>query len=138
MIKNKILGFTEEIDQCGCCGKGNLKGTYAIEDVETGDTNYFGSVCAFKHFNLTKRDLTTGVKAAELANISIAKIEYQATPEYVAYTTQMNDRETPLENANAEQWQAITGESIRLGAIAREVKATICKKYNITKTYMVG
>lgn len=45
-IEKKILGFTDEITTCDCCGKVDLKGTYAI-DFE-GDISYYGSVCAFK------------------------------------------------------------------------------------------
>lgn len=45
-IEKKILGYTDEITTCDCCGKVDLKGTYAI-DFE-GDIAYYGSVCAFK------------------------------------------------------------------------------------------
>lgn len=45
-LEVKLLGFTEEITDCACCGKSDLKGTYAIDI--NGDLTYFGSVCAFK------------------------------------------------------------------------------------------
>jgi hypothetical protein len=43
----KIIGYTDTVTECDCCGKTELKGTYCIllEDVEL----YYGSVCAFKH-----------------------------------------------------------------------------------------
>lgn len=41
-----ILGFTDEITECDCCGKHDLKGTYAVS--LNGTISYFGSVCAFK------------------------------------------------------------------------------------------
>lgn len=43
----RLLGFTEEITQCGCCGKSELKGTYAFET--TSGIQYYGSICAKKH-----------------------------------------------------------------------------------------
>ena len=43
----RLLGFTEEITQCGCCGKSELKGTYAF-DTSSG-IQYYGSTCAKKH-----------------------------------------------------------------------------------------
>lgn len=136
-MRNKILGFVEEINVCGCCGKGNLKGTYAIQDAETGDINYFGSVCAFKNFNLNSKELKAGVKAAELENIKAAKKEYMETPEYLEHRQQMIDREPFLVNCDDETWFRITRESVRLGRIADMVKQEICKKYNVKKTYMV-
>jgi len=45
-IIKKILGYTEDVTICDCCGKSDLKGTYAIEF--NGEIGYFGSVCAFK------------------------------------------------------------------------------------------
>lgn len=46
VLEVRLLGFTEEITNCACCGKSDLKGTYAIDI--NGDLTYFGSVCAFK------------------------------------------------------------------------------------------
>lgn len=45
-LEVRLLGFTEEITECACCGKSDLKGTYALDI--NGDLTYFGSVCAFK------------------------------------------------------------------------------------------
>lgn len=45
-IEKRILGFTDEITVCDCCGKADLKGTYVV-DFE-GTIAYYGSVCAFK------------------------------------------------------------------------------------------
>lgn len=45
-IVKTILGYTDEITTCDCCGKADLKGTYAIDF--NGDISYYGSVCAFK------------------------------------------------------------------------------------------
>lgn len=40
----KVLGFNDEITTCDCCGKRNLRGTFAIE-TDGGDTLFYGSVC---------------------------------------------------------------------------------------------
>lgn len=141
-IKNKILGFTESITTCDCCGKAELKGTYAIQNAETGDINYYGSVCAFKVYNLTTKVLKEGVKAAELEAIKAAKAEYIATPEYVEYTQHMIDREPLLELANRtnndDEHFRITRISIELGNKAREVKARIAAKHGIKYTHKIG
>ena len=46
-----IIGYTDQINECDCCGKTELKGTYCV-DVD-GLEFYFGSVCAFKSHRLT-------------------------------------------------------------------------------------
>lgn len=40
----KVLGFTDEITTCDCCGKRNLKGSFAIE-TNAGEIVHYGSVC---------------------------------------------------------------------------------------------
>lgn len=50
-----VLGFTDEITTCACCGKSNLKGTYAVE--VDGMLTYFGSTCAFKKHGVSKPEM---------------------------------------------------------------------------------
>lgn len=50
----KILGFTDEITECDCCGKADLKGTYAVSLNDF--ISYFGSVCAFKVHAISYED----------------------------------------------------------------------------------
>lgn len=60
----QILGFTEEVTECGCCGKTNLKGTYAVEFDSNGIT-YYGSKCIEKIYGVSKSYLE---RAASKAN----------------------------------------------------------------------
>jgi hypothetical protein len=48
---NKIIGFTDSVNECDCCGKTQLKGTYCLEI--NGVELYYGSVCAFNSHGLT-------------------------------------------------------------------------------------
>lgn len=52
----KIYGFTDSKTTCECCGKENLKGTYAIS-IDGGEILHFGSTCAFKKFGITEKEL---------------------------------------------------------------------------------
>lgn len=57
----RILGITEEINACQCCGKTNLQKTVAIENLETGEIGYFGTSCAMqpaKCFGFEKREMS--------------------------------------------------------------------------------
>ena len=57
MKTNKnFLGYSDEITVCGCCGKTNLKGTYAIE-IEGLGLVFYGSSCVQKTFDLSARNL---------------------------------------------------------------------------------
>lgn len=42
----EIIGFTDKINECECCGKNELKGTYCVNI--NGEDFYFGSTCVKK------------------------------------------------------------------------------------------
>ena len=48
----KIIGYTDSINECDCCGRVDLKGTYCVE--LDGEELYFGSICAFKVHGITE------------------------------------------------------------------------------------
>lgn len=48
----KIIGYTDQINECECCGKSKLKGTFCLEI--DGVERYYGSTCAFKKHITTK------------------------------------------------------------------------------------
>jgi hypothetical protein len=79
------LGFTEEVTSCDCCGKIDLKGTYAIENMETGDIMYFGCVCAANKMNWSKKEYVTKYKAEEKQHNDAAQAEYRRSDEMTAY-----------------------------------------------------
>lgn len=43
----KILGATNDVTVCNCCGRENLKKTVVLDDYE-GNVKYFGETCAAK------------------------------------------------------------------------------------------
>jgi len=77
-----IIGYTDSITECECCGKVDLKGTYCL-DID-GEEFYYGSVCAFKNHGLTtdeqkemKATFTKAKKNAKLIEIHITPIKEQ-------------------------------------------------------------
>jgi ribosome-binding protein aMBF1 (putative translation factor) len=62
----KIIGFTDQITECECCGKTNLKGTYCLEI--DGTELYYGSSCAFKAHGITQEE-----QRAELSKFKAIK-----------------------------------------------------------------
>lgn len=73
-----IIGYTDSITECECCGKIDLKGTYCLDI--NGEELYYGSVCAFKSHGLTK-DEQKGMKSTFTKYQKNAKlIEMHITP----------------------------------------------------------
>lgn len=63
----KILGFTEDVTSCDCCGKVELKGTYVMED-ENLNIFYYGTTCGAKSANYSVKEFNSYVKKIELIN----------------------------------------------------------------------
>lgn len=82
--KYKILGFND--DQCSCdvCGKQELKGTYAMEDLSTGEIFRAGSTCGAKMAGWTSKELVAKYKAGEKENLEAAKKEFRNSEERIA------------------------------------------------------
>ncbi len=77
-----IIGYTDSVTECECCGKQELKGTYCI-DLD-GTELYYGSTCAFKVHGVTedeqkelKKAFTIRLKASE--KLKVMESEYNGT-----------------------------------------------------------
>jgi len=65
----KIIGFTDKVNECDCCGRTDLKGTYCISI--DGSEFYYGSSCAAKRgVNKVelKKELSTYQHTAKFVN----------------------------------------------------------------------
>jgi hypothetical protein len=51
-----VKNFTDRVNECECCGKQDLKGTYLLVD-EFNNEFYYGSTCAFKKHGANKKEL---------------------------------------------------------------------------------
>jgi len=56
----KIIGFTDSVNECECCGKTGLKGTFCVT-IE-GEERYYGSTCAHKKHGFDKKQVAAYVK----------------------------------------------------------------------------
>jgi hypothetical protein len=81
------LGFTDSVTDCDCCGKTDLKGTYAIENLMTGDIMYFGCICAANRMNWSKKEFVTKYKSEEKEQNDAARAEYRISSEMKQYNT---------------------------------------------------
>ena len=69
----RILGTSDEVTACDCCGKSDLKSTVALMELDadgsdlTGDAVYFGCVCAARAMRRQEKDVRRDVAAADRA-----------------------------------------------------------------------
>ncbi len=81
----KNLGWTEDVCQCECCGKIDLKGTYTLEEVATGAIVHFGSQCAGKAQGWTKKEFETAYKKEVIEQERAAKVEYRTSAPFKSH-----------------------------------------------------
>lgn len=74
----KLLGFTEDFTVCECCGKKNLKGTFAFKN-NLGEIYRWGSSCIKKAYQMDQKEFTAKLKADEKEIRDEAKAEFYAT-----------------------------------------------------------
>jgi hypothetical protein len=80
----KVLGYDDGVHICDCCGKADLKGTFGIEMIESGEILNYGSVCVTRNTGRPMKELNAMARAYEAERIAAAVAEYRATPEYAA------------------------------------------------------
>lgn len=132
----KVLGFTEEITTCDCCGREDLKGTLALENTETGDINYFGSVCGGKIAGNTKKFMEEQLTIAEKENLRLVIIEFRASEAKQGYDEWMLERENYFYHDQPyEEVKSLWIKTTELSDRVAKVKAELCKKYYIKHSY---
>ena len=106
--KYKVLGFNDDECNCDVCGKQELKGTYAIEDLSTGEIFRAGSVCGAKMAGWTKKELISKYKAGEKEKIDNAKKELRESYEYIEYQKAckfLDDEYDEIQRNIAKYWR---------------------------------
>lgn len=63
MKKYQIIGTTDDVNTCDCCGRTNLKKTVILKDTESSEEVYFGTECAAKALNWTIKEVNKLAKA---------------------------------------------------------------------------
>ena len=75
---NKILGITNDVTQCECCGRNDLKSTVIIATEDSIIIGYFGSTCATNYVAGTGAEIEKRAKrATRERNAMKAEIDQQ-------------------------------------------------------------
>ena len=104
---HKIIGTTQDITDCECCGRTNLKKTVIVAvldaDGNTDSIAYYGTVCAAKATKRTVKQITDEVSAADAARRATAQAQAaeRSAREYRAYMAWLTNI-----TGIADQWKA--------------------------------
>jgi hypothetical protein len=90
-IKFIVLGSTDEVTTCDCCGKSGLKVTWGVQMVDTGDVLHYGSTCVTRNTGKTPKQMQSEIEASRTAKIQVARAEYHAHPAYIAADAKMEE-----------------------------------------------
>lgn len=125
----KIIGYTDSVNECDCCGKTELKGTYCM-DID-GTELYYGSVCAFKNHGLTvdeqkelKKAFTKELKNKTLYDIHIAPLKVLLA-EKIDSTFTITDRDQLPEFAKKIYDSIVLGYNNVMDSRAKKYKITL-------------
>lgn len=89
--KFHVLGSTDAVNTCDCCGKTGLKATWQIEMIDTGERFFYGSVCVTHNTARTRSELNRMQAAYDDERLTAAKAEYSTRPERAAYRAKMEE-----------------------------------------------
>ena len=65
-----VLGTTDEVTTCDCCGRSDLKSTVALNDGDNGDAIvHFGCVCAARAMNVASVEVRKAARDADAAKV---------------------------------------------------------------------
>lgn len=131
----ELLGITDSMNTCDCCGKTDLKCTVAFRQ-SGGNIVYYGRICAQQWYGKSQKDINKEIKS----------IKEQAG--YEADATLRNDAcyleyETTLNRLNTEKVEfgvrmaTLRPFSEKLSARRKEIIQAIATKYFLKPTEIV-
>ena len=130
--KYQILTFNDEQCICDVCGKSELKGTYEIENTETGDIFRAGSTCGVKLMKVTSKEFRNEFKAVIAENTAKAREEWRNSSEAIEYNNALNF----MNNTPGFESPMVRLPYIKPFSTALELKRQqISAKYNVKYIY---
>lgn len=112
-----ILGFTDKHNTCDCCGKSELKGTYAV--VINDNEFFYGSTCVKRNLGLNNAEFLSKQKSDKTAN------EEKAKKEFKALTVELENELSTFE------WDSEDKRMYAIESEIRDIKKSILEKYNL-------
>lgn len=111
----QIIGFTDKVNECECCGKTELKGTYCI-NIDDNEF-YYGSTCAKRNVGLNSSDFNKKAKEDKKNRLELFKKEF--SPIQKKYSSQLQSLDW-----NDEKWDLLNDE-------LNKIKVSLKNKYKL-------
>lgn len=73
-----VLGTTDEVNVCDCCGRKDLKGTVALRPADGSMDVFFGVVCAARATGRQAKEIKAAAKSADDHKRSVEEAKRQA------------------------------------------------------------
>lgn len=130
-----FIGTTDEINQCGCCGRTDLKGTKVLKDNESGEFVFYGSVCGARALGWTVKEFDKAANDAEKARVKARRDYENSHPLRASWNNLLNQlNEVQRERmvaGNRMSFQERMAHPLFLEArkVEAEMKADIEEKY---------
>jgi hypothetical protein len=131
----RIVGISDEVITCECCGRDNLKKTIVVMDLE-GNERYFGSNCASKYLKVKSKEVNERVRELEVAKKQKEKELKEEINKFInshPVTKQVwnEQKEANEKNISFKQRQEM-GLIKRWLEMDKRVKEEAKQKYNVT------
>ena len=112
-----ILGFTDEHNTCDCCGKSELKGTYAV--IINENEFFYGSTCVKRNLGLNNTEFSAKQKKDKADN------EGKARNEFRSLIVDLEKEHSTFE------WDSEEKRMYEIEAEIRDIRKSILEKYNL-------
>lgn len=118
--KFTVVGITDEVNSCDCCGKMGLKSTFAVRLNETDEIVHYGSTCVTRN---------TGIKnPASAANAYHKGLVYEAA---------LKLRQTAEYRAREARFAVRNSMKMIPGMEAAEFVREVCKAYDVKRSEII-
>lgn len=128
----RLLGITDSVNTCDCCGKTDLKCTVAFEQ-EDLNIVYYGRICAQRWYGKAQKVINGELRTIkDNANSEASKL-YRSDPiyaEYEALLAKLNQQKLMFN----ERWAILQPISQLNEAKRKEIAELIATKYMLKTT----
>jgi hypothetical protein len=107
-----VFGYTDAVNDCDCCGKTGLKGTYCCE-LEGGQIVHFGSVCVYKNTGLSKKQVKEQVEYTIKYATNERYKEMKASKELQEAKTRWDKRSREISGSGINHWTDVVLKEAR-------------------------
>ena len=111
----KMIGITDEVTSCDCCGRTDLKRTVVLERTDDGVIVYFGTSCGARAIGWTTKEFTAAAKDAQIERqraIDTAVRNHPASLRRSQWLTDHYNQGGTWQTAPFAEWRALNSEAI--------------------------